>query len=337
MLPPGTDAETRAAVAVVAARRGWTVGGSADDAGIGDLDVRRVIAINPSGWNGDLRQFFERYYPGVEYREVRGEKPINIALALVGGNSNLPLSLSQRDGRWASHRLGEEAVTIGQAGCFLVALTAALRHQGYDLLPDELNLLLLLERLPFIGANLSIAEVGRSLGNRALREDTISLERLRALLGDGWEVIAANPRASHFMYVRGVGDRTVRVIDPWDGEERDVDIASLGGIRALKFGEELVGAIPEIPTGTPITLHFQTLEDGWREWISVRPRSVKVFSVDDIRALRAAGYTGIIVWRPYFNDYDQAAILAAPVDQAVERFVGRVLGELADAPREHLF
>jgi hypothetical protein len=53
----------------------WTVGASADDAGIGDLDVRRVIALRPQEWADsdepvDLEEFFETFYPGVVYWPV---------------------------------------------------------------------------------------------------------------------------------------------------------------------------------------------------------------------------------------------------------------------------
>jgi hypothetical protein len=45
----------------------FTVGGSADDAGVGDLDFRRVIAVNPEGWGDDLGAFFRQHYSGVAY------------------------------------------------------------------------------------------------------------------------------------------------------------------------------------------------------------------------------------------------------------------------------
>ncbi len=50
----------------------WTIGGSADDAGLGDLDVRRVIALRPREWGGSddgagLKEFFAHFYPGVVY------------------------------------------------------------------------------------------------------------------------------------------------------------------------------------------------------------------------------------------------------------------------------
>jgi len=68
LLPPGTgDAWFQAVSASgIWARRRWTVGGSADDAGIGPAK-RRVIAVNPHAWPSDLGVFFETYYAGLEY------------------------------------------------------------------------------------------------------------------------------------------------------------------------------------------------------------------------------------------------------------------------------
>lgn len=48
----------------------WTSGPSADDAGIGDLDNRTVIALNPALWENSLQDFYLTYYPGVVYKEI---------------------------------------------------------------------------------------------------------------------------------------------------------------------------------------------------------------------------------------------------------------------------
>ena len=61
----------------------WTVGTSADDAGIGDLNVRRVIAINPSTWGASLQAFYQQYYPGVEYRAIEANTPAELESVLV--------------------------------------------------------------------------------------------------------------------------------------------------------------------------------------------------------------------------------------------------------------
>lgn len=83
LLPPTADgAWAEAAVAAVWDRHRFTVGGSADDAGIGDLDFRRVVAVNPAEWGDDLRAFFETYYPGVIYVPVDASSPDVLKAAL---------------------------------------------------------------------------------------------------------------------------------------------------------------------------------------------------------------------------------------------------------------
>ncbi|MDY6878472.1 MAG: M23 family metallopeptidase [Chloroflexota bacterium] len=88
LLPPGADAAwARGVVKGAWNAHRFTIGGSADDAGIGDLDVRRVIAVNPAAWGGDgsadlanaLRTFFETHYPGVLYVCLVADTPRQLA------------------------------------------------------------------------------------------------------------------------------------------------------------------------------------------------------------------------------------------------------------------
>jgi len=79
LLPPAADADW--ALAVVGGawdQSRYTIGSSADDAGIGDLDARRVIAVNPGQWPSDLRAFFAEHYPGVEYIPVDADTPAEL-------------------------------------------------------------------------------------------------------------------------------------------------------------------------------------------------------------------------------------------------------------------
>lgn len=85
LLPP--DAGEEWALAVIDAtwdRSRWTLGGSADDSGVGDLNDRRVIAVNPGGWPGDLREFYREYYPGVAYAPVEAATPEALRKVLEG-------------------------------------------------------------------------------------------------------------------------------------------------------------------------------------------------------------------------------------------------------------
>jgi murein DD-endopeptidase MepM/ murein hydrolase activator NlpD len=66
----------------------WTVGGSADDAGIGDLDVRRVIALRPEEWPAsdgaaNLEEFFARFYPQVVYWPLDWDSDYQLAGRLL--------------------------------------------------------------------------------------------------------------------------------------------------------------------------------------------------------------------------------------------------------------
>lgn len=83
LLPP--DAGAAWALAVVEGvwdEHQYTMGSSADDAGIGDLAARRVIAVNPGKWPTDLLAFFEEYYPGVKYVAIEAGTPGELAQKL---------------------------------------------------------------------------------------------------------------------------------------------------------------------------------------------------------------------------------------------------------------
>jgi len=91
LLPPEADATwAQAVVDTTWDARRFTIGGSADDAGIGDLDLRRVVAVNPAAWGNDgsdepaeaLRTFFEAYYPGAIYVPVEAGSPDALRITL---------------------------------------------------------------------------------------------------------------------------------------------------------------------------------------------------------------------------------------------------------------
>ena len=83
LLPPTADS-----VWAEAAMRGSfdtrrTVGFSADDGGIGDLDDRRVIAVNPHHWLHELTaDWFETHYPGSRFYSLIVDTPDELARAL---------------------------------------------------------------------------------------------------------------------------------------------------------------------------------------------------------------------------------------------------------------
>ncbi len=83
LLPPNADASW----AIAAVEATWdskriSIIPSADDAGLGDLDVRNVIAVNPSVWPTDLKVFYDTYYPGVNVEYIEAASPVEL-LALL--------------------------------------------------------------------------------------------------------------------------------------------------------------------------------------------------------------------------------------------------------------
>jgi hypothetical protein len=81
LLPPRADINwVKAAADATWERHGYTIGKSPDDAGVGDLDSKTVIAINPGEWGpGEdgrgLEGFFQKHYPDVKYQAVEAVTP----------------------------------------------------------------------------------------------------------------------------------------------------------------------------------------------------------------------------------------------------------------------
>ena len=84
LLPPNKPKEwAQAALQSTWNQARLTVGASADDAGIGNLSYRRVIAVNPNEWPGDLKAFFDRIFPGIEFASVTASSPADLLVKLT--------------------------------------------------------------------------------------------------------------------------------------------------------------------------------------------------------------------------------------------------------------
>ncbi len=57
----------------------WTVGFSADDAGIGNLSERLIIAINPDTWGANMLNWYQENYPGAIYHPMSFDTPNQLA------------------------------------------------------------------------------------------------------------------------------------------------------------------------------------------------------------------------------------------------------------------
>ena len=80
MNPSHSDPAWVKAIARATWARRITIGGSADDAGVGDLNTRQVIVLNPrDSYDSDIFAWFARHYPGVSVQGVEGRTPDELA------------------------------------------------------------------------------------------------------------------------------------------------------------------------------------------------------------------------------------------------------------------
>lgn len=186
-----------------------TLGPSADDAGQGDLDVRNVIAYNPSGWPGDLKAFLDEWYPGVNYSEVGGEP-------VPPGDDFL---LSQRDPRWADEKIAGSGCskTIGAMGCWIACCAMSQRYLGIDKVatPSTANKLLGVDG--FSGCSTNWVAMNR-LGLECVRRES-SAEVVRDWIADanGVAFVRVWLPGEHwlFVYDYDAAQGDFRVADPW--------------------------------------------------------------------------------------------------------------------------
>jgi hypothetical protein len=77
LLPPSAGGEWLSAIAASGAWANdhWTVGYSADDAGIGDLDHRTVLVLNAPAWPEPILPWLEMWYPGMNVVPVTAVTP----------------------------------------------------------------------------------------------------------------------------------------------------------------------------------------------------------------------------------------------------------------------
>lgn len=79
LLPPTADEKWLLAAAKGGFNGRFTIGFSADDAGLGDLENRHVLAVNPHHWPQVLTAaWFQQHYPGVTFTPIVANKPADL-------------------------------------------------------------------------------------------------------------------------------------------------------------------------------------------------------------------------------------------------------------------
>jgi len=314
LLPQTVDTyeamEWRTAAAIATADDLVTIGHSADDAGVGPLD-RTVVAVNPASWTGeadDLRAFYDEYYAGVEYVHVDAGTPWEMAIGLLPGLGGEDIALAQTDPRWAGYDFGEHpgGGTFGGYGCFVTGLAIILR-KAYQraVIPPMLDKLLVASRAAFTDDNILVWDAATDLfpvfTDCIKNNKHYSAAELAGLLAQGWEIILRRADGKHFVYLESVEGDILHIIDTWDGKRKIKTAADHAGVRAARTSQP-VPPPPPPSSGSLISLHLQTMVEGVLEFVAaVKPGVIKVFQMEDARAIKAASPETKVVLR-YFTD-----------------------------------
>jgi len=275
--------------------RGYeTVTGSYDDAGIGDLDIRKanLYGIDEAS-RPQFEAFYETYYPGVEVKFLP-----------MPGEPSDGILLPQRHPRWADEVIaGSQCnLTIGQTGCWITDSAMAQRCFGIDAdaTPSTVNQTLGVDG--FSGCKTLWSAMER-LGLRVVKSTTDSVEACDWVRGINHcafaEVVPGD--AQHFVLVCGDSDSYVMCYDPWRNVYDDMYTLYPAGAESWRLIEKIDNVPPDPPLPPSptypynpapiISLHVQgNYSDngyGIMEWLrDVKPAAIKF--VDEVERARDA-------------------------------------------------
>jgi hypothetical protein len=332
VLPPTMSLERASAIFAACWHDGrQTVGGSYDDAGIGDLDERTAVLWDiPQADEQTFVDWYAEHYPGVkvEFAGDAGELP---GMAVY----------SQRDPRWKDERLGASTLTIGDSGCAMVAACMLATLVEPTLTPLELNRRLSASGgytptgLLYWGKVESVVTGLRFLDYTTWRttpKPDADIEQIRtALLVAPCPIqVDFNPLDadldSHFVLALRMLEDDIEIADPWHGDVTTVRARYWRGSLAqsifalAEYSTDDTPPEPEPPEneGQLLGLHFQSIEPGSLEFLSGAGPNVTKIVADQgaIMPVNAASPGSFVVYRHHLTREDELACLADPVNRA---------------------
>ena len=304
--------------------------------GSGGLPRRRVLAVNPSRWEGNPRAWYEAHGLEARVRTVEAGTPWEMAVKILSKLKG-DIALAQTDQLWKGYDFGEHpdfgGETIGRYGCFLTGLAIILRRTyGRDVTPLMLDKLLVAARSAYVYDNFMAWRGAVPLFpvfDEAIKDNVRrSALELRELLDDGWEIVLRRADGGHFVYLEGVEGRTLHIIDTWDGKRKRRSAGHYLGIRAAHVREDAGREVAQVLIG----FHDQAggewmVEEGVRGCCVVS-RQVQRQPVElDLTHLSQAGI--VVIARLGWGYADGTGTLPAPTDR--EPFTDAVVDTIRSA------
>jgi len=287
LLPPDATLEETIKTVTEHFPQRHTIGFSADDAGVGDLDARQVIAVRPEAWPGDLGAFFAQHYHGVEYVSVE-MKPSTLMLTYP--TTHLPPVIT---GRFGDQRVGYV-------------------HQGLDLRSswkqwgDEIACAFLGEviRAGYDPKEPSFGVQVKTL--TAMANGDLVLVRYAHLRDEAGAVYVSED--DQVVAGQRLGRPGSTGVSTADHLHLDVRVnGKYVDPEPLIVWPETTDPKPPMPRTTRghIGLHLQTMVGGWEDFVrEVRPPVVKVTaSMHDVMGVRRACPDTVAIWRHVNNNY----------------------------------
>jgi hypothetical protein len=314
--------EWRMAAAIASSITSQTFGHSADDAGTGPLS-RRITAVNPDWWEGDLEVWYNQHYQGAQYEPVETESPWEMAVGVLPALEG-DIALAQNDPRWADYDFGEhpgaEGETIRLYGCFLTGLSIVLRKvYGRDVIPPMLDKLLVAARSAYVHDNIldwqGVVPLFPIFDEEGLKDNrTRSADELRQMLDENWEVILRRADGGHFVYLEDVQGDTLHIIDTWDGNRKQKAAGEFAGVRAA----HIEGGVSPPTAGVLLGLHDQAggewmVEQGMMGCCLVHYQIQRQPLQLDLRYLQEAGI--VVICRLNWGYADGSGTLPRPADR----------------------
>lgn len=316
LLPQGYGVEWAEAAARGGEKDKLTVGYSADDAGIGMLENKTVIAVNPDEYSNDLEDFYKTYYPRTTYQPLEAASPAELEQKLKGDPVPDALLLWQGDPAWKNTSFGGECdLTIGQAGCFICCAGMAQKYYGVDKQATPVSVDTAVGPDGYAGCMLKWSAMKQHLGIEIVKK-TYDQAEADAWLASG-EVAFAEVMPTTLEHFVFVVDTEHKMYDPYKNlvgklEDHYIGAESWRLVRKTHISP---------PLGNLVGLHLQSMVSGAIDYVSnKKPTVMKIFQLENAQAIKAANPDTLVVLRYFTENQNTSGDLKTRAREYVESF-----------------